>query len=175
MSSENLLYIAQITADENGCISAEYLNREEFADAVILNFGPNIRNASICIEPIAFDNSEQKVKYSVTYAGKALTENVDFTVSGDTDVSEYGNYCIEFNGIGGYCGKTTVNFSVDLKAGDINCNGCLDIIDVTLLQLYLADSDDLSYAQISCADANNDNTIDINDVTHIQNVCAEII
>lgn len=175
LSPENLLYIAQITADENGCISAEYLNREEFADAVVLNFGPNISNASICIEPIAFDNSEQKVKYSVTYAGKALTENVDFTVSGDTDVNEYGNYSIEFNGIGGYCGKTTVNFSVDLKAGDVSCNGCLDIIDVTLLQLYLADSDDLSYAQLSCADSNKDNTIDVNDVTHIQNICAEII
>lgn len=174
LSDDNLLYITQTTADENGCVSLNYLPKEETENSVIVYYGANIKNAEVTIEPIYYNENEQQADYSVSYGGKVLTKDVDYTISIDENVTELGNYSVKITGIGGYCGTKYVTFSVALKAGDVDCDGFVDINDVTALQTYLSQIDNMSYYQKNSSDVTKDNVIDINDATMIQRYCAEL-
>lgn len=174
LSDDNLLYITQTTADENGCVSLNYLPKEETENSVIVYYGANIKNAEVTIEPIYYNKNEQQADYSVSYGGKVLTKDVDYTISIDENVTELGNYSVKITGIGGYCGTKYVTFSVALKAGDVDCDGFVDINDVTALQTYLSQIDNMSYYQKNSSDVTKDNVIDINDATLIQRYCAEL-
>ena len=174
LSDDNLLYITQIAADENGCVSLNYLPKEETENSVIVYYGANIKNAEVTIEPIYYNENEQQADYSISYGGKVLTKDVDYTISIDENVTELGNYSVKITGIGGYCGTKYVTFSVALKAGDVDGDGFVDINDVTALQTYLSQIDNMSYYQKNSADVTKDNVIDINDATMIQRYCAEL-
>ncbi len=126
------------------------------------------------IEPIYYNENEQQADYSVSYGGKVLTKDIDYTISIDENVTELGNYSVKITGIGGYCGTKYVTFSVALKAGDVDGDGFVDINDVTALQTYLSKIDNMSYYQKNSADVTKDNVIDINDATMIQRYCAEL-
>lgn len=174
LSDDNLLYITQTAADENGCVSLNYLPKEETENSVIVYYGANIKNAEVTIEPIYYNENEQQADYSVSYGGKVLTKDIDYTISIDENVTELGNYSVKITGIGGYCGTKYVTFSVALKAGDVDGDGFVDINDVTALQTYLSKIDNMSYYQKNSADVTKDNVIDINDATMIQRYCAEL-
>ena len=59
--------------------------------------------------------------------------------------------------------------------GDVDINGLINISDVTAIQLYLAESDQLSDVQLIAADVNQDGIIDIADATHLQLFLAEYL
>ena len=56
----------------------------------------------------------------------------------------------------------------DVLLGDIDCNGTLSILDVTLGQRHLAGNVVLSETQKQAADINCDGQINVNDMTQIQ-------
>ena len=57
-----------------------------------------------------------------------------------------------------------------LQLGDINLDGNISIIDVTLLQKYLSGTLELTYQQTRMSDVNKDGYINILDVTEIQKI-----
>lgn len=66
--------------------------------------------------------------------------------------------------------KSNTNIS-----GDINNDNLINILDVTMLQKYLAQIVKVSDIQISVADTNSDDKIDIRDATEIQKFLAKIV
>lgn len=54
------------------------------------------------------------------------------------------------------------------ESGDVNLDSNVDILDVTLIQQYLAELEQLSTNQKKLADFNGDGEIDISDATAIQ-------
>lgn len=60
--------------------------------------------------------------------------------------------------------------------GDLNLDGAIDITDVTCVQKYLAELEEIRYsALLEIADANLDGEVDISDATYIQCVIAGLI
>ena len=57
--------------------------------------------------------------------------------------------------------------------GDIDLDGQITILDVTLLQRYCAEQNILTNIQLSVADLDGDKDININDATAIQRKIAE--
>lgn len=61
------------------------------------------------------------------------------------------------------------------KPGDANCDGLVDIKDVTAIQRHLADVSRLTERGMVLADVNHDSTISINDATLIQKYMADLV
>lgn len=62
---------------------------------------------------------------------------------------------------------------VTIKTGDVDTNGVINVKDVTLLQRYLADLEDLNQVQLKSADCDWDDCATIDDVTELQRYLAE--
>ena len=79
------------------------------------------------------------------------------------------------NSWGGNADETvyTIHIKYVPIIGDLNRNGRLDIIDVTIFQRHLAEFELLDSDALSIADVNGDNSIDVLDVTCIQKILAE--
>ena len=63
----------------------------------------------------------------------------------------------------------------DVKIGDVNNDGSIDITDATMIQKAVAELIELDNNQIKAADTNNDGNVDVTDATAIQKYIAEII
>lgn len=61
------------------------------------------------------------------------------------------------------------------EMGDIDLDGIVTICDASTLSKYLVDCVELNSCQLSTADTNGDGKIDINDVTYIQKMIAELV
>lgn len=64
--------------------------------------------------------------------------------------------------------KVTYRIEEKYKPYDVNLDGKVDVSDVTLLQMYIANLSTLTDKQLKAADANGDGDISIADVTAIQ-------
>ena len=67
----------------------------------------------------------------------------------------------------------TVEKVTELEIGDVNCDGCINVEDVTMIQRLLAEFD----VEINSflADTTGDGSVNIKDVTQLQRYLAEII
>ena len=63
----------------------------------------------------------------------------------------------------------------DMNYGDVNDNGSINIIDVTIVQLFLADVITMDRGQIEVSDVDDDGEVTILDATMIQQKLAGII
>ena len=60
---------------------------------------------------------------------------------------------------------------VDTKiVNDVNLDSKVDINDVTAIQTYLSNYNNISEEQVRIADVNKDGKVDINDVTALQTI-----
>ena len=115
LASENLLYIGQYMADENGNLNISYIPKEnaDTAEAFVVGMeGKHLANAQIVVEDLYDTGAEQKVTAKVTYEGTELTEGVDYELSGDFSVTNVGEYSLTVEGIGEYEGSQEVRFYV---------------------------------------------------------------
>ena len=64
-------------------------------------------------------------------------------------------------------------FVGNVKIGDTNLDGLINIGDVTTIQGYLAEFELFSDDQLALADTNGDGKVDIGDATHLQKYLAE--
>ena len=61
----------------------------------------------------------------------------------------------------------------NIVIGDVNCDGKITIFDVTEIQKYLAEFEQLTSEQLAVADTNGDGVVNISDATHLQKYLAE--
>ena len=59
--------------------------------------------------------------------------------------------------------------------GDADGNGKVDIMDVTIVQMHIAQIITLEGDRLIAADANGDGAVNITDATHIQKFIAQLI
>lgn len=114
-SSSNLLYIAQQNADVDGSVTFRYVPREETGGMISQIYGrtlPDLKDAEVIVPAMTDNGSVQTVAVEVYYDGKLLQQDVDYTLSGDTSVSEAGAYTVTVTGIHTYTGSVSVSFTV---------------------------------------------------------------
>jgi hypothetical protein len=61
------------------------------------------------------------------------------------------------------------------EIGDVDGDGLVSIVDVSAIQLHLANVETLDQSGLAAADANGDGDVNILDATHIQRFLAKLI
>ena len=115
LSAENLYYISQETADENGMLSITYTPTEAYETAdrfVVAMDKVNIASANAEIADLIYTGEEQFVEPVISLDELELTEGVDYELTGDYSATEAGEYTVVINGIGKYRGTLSLTYSV---------------------------------------------------------------
>lgn len=116
LSTSNVLYIDQKTADETGTVSFKYKMKTNYASPVLLVMGTplyDVEDAQIEINSLTANGKVQFPEVSVTYDGKELIENSDYEVDGDTWAVDAGVYSLTINGINEYGGSVKKEYKVN--------------------------------------------------------------
>ena len=115
ISSNNLLYITQETADENGDLTIKYapINNESNAEKLLIGMnGTVISKANVSVEDLIYTGEEQFCKVNVIYDGQKLVKGKDYYVCNDFIAKECGNYTVFIEGCGEYSGGITAEYKV---------------------------------------------------------------
>lgn len=129
-TGDNVLYIQQLTADENGEISLDYVPTAEYdmsTEFVVAKTQNSIENAEIDVPDIIYCGGVRKVSPDVIYEGKKLTEGVDYELAGDL-AGDVGEHTATISGKGLYTGTRNIKYNV--IAGDCSKISIEDIPDV---------------------------------------------
>jgi hypothetical protein len=118
LGAENLLYITQTTADENGKIALNYGFTEDYDDALWLAVPlaqTDISTADVTVENLTYTGEEQFVEPTVSLGGKTLTEGEDYCLENAYSATAVGEYTVTVRGTGLYKGTVDVTYSVICK------------------------------------------------------------
>lgn len=118
-ASSNLLFMTQVTSDEDGNVTVEY--RTEKNAGIPVLYGPektcDLSGAEVTVtEGMIYTGKEQKPAVTVVYGGEVLTEDKDYVLKGDTVVTDAGTYKIKVAGCNDYKGSVEKEYQV-AKAG----------------------------------------------------------
>jgi len=170
LSSDNLLYIAQNVAEEDGTLVFEYVQRTPMEISYVVACGAsnkNLKDAQITFPPMTADEEIQAVNPVVVYEGKTLTEGIDYVLLGKTDYTEAGEYTCTIRGIRNYTGVVECQYTVveDGILGDLNGDESVNDDDVILLLWHTLLPD--MYPIQGEADFNSDNSVNDEDVIYL--------
>ena len=115
ISSDNLLYITQMQADENGSLSVpfEYEAKVLSSEAVLVCVQKtDISAAEITIEDMEYTGEEQAAEPKVVLNGVTLVEDEDYELAGDYVATEIGSYVVRIQGIGNYTGSVEKEYRI---------------------------------------------------------------
>ncbi len=115
ITTDNLLYVIQITADENGRVMIPYAydTASEVSQTKIVGMRKmDIAKAEITIENKYYTGSMQRVVPIVTYKGTILKENKDYIISGEISAKDIGTYTIQISGVGLYEGSLEKSYQI---------------------------------------------------------------
>ena len=135
LSTDNVYYIAQGTADNDGKLTVTYAPTENYETAhrfVVAMHRTDLSYAVVTADELTYNAEEQYIKPSVKLDGVYLVEGVDYELTGEYSATELGEYTATINGIGKYTGK--VDFTYTMIPDFVN----LSTLDKT--QLYLGDT-----------------------------------
>lgn len=118
---------------------------------------------NVSITPVYLNEGDEYAD-TFTVTGTPTQAEITFTV---TDAAK------SYSGVSAEASTETVTVTDSLSIGDVNLDGRITIIDVTVIQRHIALIDPLSELQLSLADTNGDGEITINDATHLQKYIAE--
>ena len=128
LSADNLIYVSQGMADENGYVDFEYsldANTEEIVEFVV-GMIYCIEYADVAIKDMEYTGSELTPEIAITYDGKTLEEDKDYTLSGILKASKPGLYKVKVSGVGDYYGEKYVDYAINCehKYADGICATC---------------------------------------------------
>ncbi len=115
LAPDNLLYIDQAEAEDDGTLAFSYVQREEADTSYVMACGAsdkNLQDAAISLPFMYADGTMQVIDPVVVYDGKALTEGVDYTIVGTVDYTEGGTYTCYIRGIYDYTGLVECTYTV---------------------------------------------------------------
>ena len=115
INSDNLLYIIQITSDENGQVTIPFAYNEtyEAPQAKLVGMEKlDIAGAEVTIEDLYYTGEAQDAEPAVVYKGTALEPGKDYTITGDYQATEIGTYTIQIVGIGLYKGSLEKSYQI---------------------------------------------------------------
>lgn len=115
ISYDNLLYIIQITSDENGqaTIPFAYNQTCDLPQAKLVGMEKlDIADAEVTIEDLYYTGETQDAEPAVVYKGTALEPGKDYTITGDYQATEIGTYTIQIVGTGLYKGSLEKSYQI---------------------------------------------------------------
>ena len=118
-ASSNLLFMTQVTSDEDGNVTVEY--RTEKNAGIPVLYGPektyDLSDAEVTVtEGMIYTGEKQKPVVTVVCGGEVLTEGKDYVLKGDTAFTDAGTYKIKVAGRNDYKGSVEKEYQV-AKAG----------------------------------------------------------
>ena len=143
--SDNILYINQYTADENGNLSISFKPSEltdSFEDCLLAMNKDNINISNVKQPDINCRESENGIHPLVTIYGQILQEGIDYILEGEIKTVETGLHTFNVVGIGNYYGKIKGTYNVTLYMDDYNAI-CEKVTDIMKKEYY---SEDTMYA-----------------------------
>ena len=115
ISSDNLLYIIQITSDENGQATIPFAYNQSCNSPQAKLVGMeklDIAGAEVTIEDLYYTGEAQDAEPAVVYKGTALEPGKDYTITGDYQATEIGTYTIQIVGTGLYKGSLEKSYQI---------------------------------------------------------------
>lgn len=138
----NVLFVDQAKAQEDGSLVFRYVQREQIQESYVIACGAtnqNLRDAEINFPIMRETEVTNTIKPTVTYNGKTLTEELDYTLVGTVDFTKAGTYTCYVRGVNNYTGLVPCTYTVldqsmvaawNLTLSDRICaNFYLDIAD----------------------------------------------
>ena len=121
LDADNLLFIDQAAALEDGTLCFYYIQRETMDISYVVACGASnkdLKDAEITFPEMIADGTLQVIDPTVVYDGETLTEGIDYTVVGTVDFTDAGTYTCSIRGIRNYTGLVECTYTVngiDLK------------------------------------------------------------
>lgn len=143
LTDSNIIAIKQGTAEEDGTLVFDYVQRQQANVSYVFVAGPsnqNIENAEITFPDMSATDDLQTVEPVVTYNGKVLTEEVDYIIIGQVDYAEPGDYTCYIRGVRAFTGLVECHYTVK----EISVTGwSLSLGDSVGVNFYVTVGDDL--------------------------------
>lgn len=121
VAPENLLYIAQAEAGEDGNLSFTYVQRVTTDPSYVVLCGPatkTLADSQITVPEYYTDGELHVVNPDVVYDGETLQEGRDYEITGQVCFTEAGTYTCFIRGIHNYTGTMQCVYTV----GEWNCD-----------------------------------------------------
>ena len=111
IAPENLLYVIQFTADENGNAELSYIPPSG-CGTFIVGALRNIENAEISVSDMDYTGTELVPNIAVIFGDRQLAEGEDYEIEGDVSALKPGAYKVLLKGIGDFFGYTEVRYEI---------------------------------------------------------------
>lgn len=115
LSADNVLYVDQGTAEEDGTLVFRYIQREDTEVTYVMACGASgktLDNAQITFPELFSTAYEKAPAPVVVYDGETLVEGEDYVVVGAADFTETGDYTCYIRGIRDYSGLRECTYTV---------------------------------------------------------------
>jgi hypothetical protein len=115
LAPENLLYIHQAVAAQDGTVYFRYIQRIPTEPSYVLLCGASdkdLADAQITFPPMYADTRLRAVDPQVVYEGEVLVEGIDYVVVGTVDYTAAGTYDCMIRGIRSYTGLVNCTYTV---------------------------------------------------------------
>ena len=145
LSSDNLLYIDQGTAGEDGTLVFQYVQRVNTDTSYVMACGASdkdLSDATITFPEMYADSDIQAVEPTVVYDGETLVESKDYVIVGTVDYTEAGEYTCYIRGIYDYTGLVACTYTVD--PARLTLAGANMVLGSTLDMNFFINKTDLS-------------------------------
>ena len=121
LSGDNLLYIDQAPALDDGTLVFQYVQRTPTDISHVVACGAShkdLKDAEITFPEMNADGEIQAVNPTVVYDGEVLTEGKDYTIVGSVSFIEPGSYTCYVRGVRSYTGLVTCVYTVGGEADE---------------------------------------------------------
>ena len=172
---DNILYIDQQTADENGKLDYDHGLKGK-TDSVVWFAVPmyqqDISGAEVKLDDLEYTGEEQFVQPVVKLDGEELTEGVDYYLEGAYSATEGGEYTVTIKGTGLYTGEVSVTYKVNggktaVILGDVNHDEQINVTDIAMIAAHIKGIKALDENAVKAADVNGDTEVNVTDIAMI--------
>lgn len=115
LEPDNLLYISQAEAGEDGSLTFTYVQRITIDPSYVVVSGParkSLADAVITFPEMTADGALHAVNPTVVYDGEILQEGRDYVITGTVSYTEPGTYVCFIRGIHNYSGTMKCTYTV---------------------------------------------------------------
>ena len=170
LSADNLLYINQGKADENGNLAFNFNNKTEWANAKTFLIG-GIGDGNITLDDaeltcvIAPETTVEQLKEKL-HKRFQLVDSDNIEITDNKSFIQSGNILYLFDSKGEVAKRYTIGI-----IGDVNKDGIINIQDAVILKRRLAGYSDLRLSE-KASDINGDGILNIRDAVILLKYCA---
>ena len=183
LAADNLLYVAQGQAGEDGTLVFTYVQREAVNISYVVACGPSskdLKDAVITFPEMTADGELQVVNPTVVYDGKTLTEGRDYIITGTVSFTEAGTYTCYIQGVHDYTGTVECVWEAaeevpEYKLGDADGNGTINTIDAMLVMQYFARLITVDKLDVRACDVDGNGVVNTIDAMLIMQYFAKLI